>query len=965
MVQLSGSGAARKNTNNTAIQLRKDLRKLLIEKNIPFRYDTDVKSKKTPQLLQRIAELTSIPEIIRNPINGSEMDNEGIALFKGLGYQLKDGHWTVPRDAKRIFTIITKQNIEVYTIPKKYLAKYKSGLVTYKVDGKTKSEAFRVVDRNSATNAVNTIIYSNYATYGDDAETTIMKIDIYKPYLSEGVYVYGAAYRGTRNCVIKALEAFTRKSKPEMHDKYRRGVFESDYLPIAKEFGVVLRVNVQGQLVKYNETRKKGICDLKYLNNHVIANYNGDERPIVKHQSFSDHEINTIFDSEPIDSILNVIKIKDEIICIETTKTKHQLSQQKFGEINIPINSDALTATTEFKRLFVEVNKLQRFPADNDAKAIARHGIKVLQSNFKEGSTIDLRGAYANFHKLPCYEGIPFDLAIQCNGNQTPEERQCILDNYLGFGLCSGWISYYDGRIETRWVPINLIKSRISKGYEVKVERWRLAFAKGDLDLSMFKGMPKGFWYRVIGSMSRVKRSESFATTDPILCKSVGGHDWRSINDVPVFLCEHKEELCSSYVHVSAYIQGYIEQMLEDKFDQLQADNVNWWAVYVDGISTTSDMTKYEDKYWASKPNKVFNMGDDQFDSSYTEASILDHDLLTQMEAERKHLNTADEEGYWEELGELDEKYMKLYEAKWKEINFVDIMVRGPGMHKIIDGPAGSGKSTKIKAVQRMFGCVILVPNNNQKAIFDGFYCETIDMHLTQQLNEKKHRIQFAIIDEYTMLDPSKLHRFDQALMFGNVAQLKIGEFLRYKAFDHHLLQKVYRCNLELETAALEGKKGNYSSFQQISIDDALKTGYTILSPTHRQIEAINSRALKMDQKKRGCLGEAPGNFVGHPIRFTKTDLKKDIYAGDMGWLVDGLCINERTQQSHKIPVGRDPHNSLVVYAYARTYHCTQGLQFDKIICCVAAMRDWDMLYTGATRCRKIEDVFVIKSMTS
>lgn len=946
MVQLSGAGALPGNINNTAIALRKELKRLYDVHGISYRYDRDIKPMKATQLIDLIAKATPKPKVILNPINGSKMDSEAITLFTALGYKLDNGNWTVPRGLKTIKCIVTKVGHIIYTIPKKYLLKHKSGLVTYEVNGNILSEAFRVIDRDSATRKINDIIYSNLAMYG--VETNIIKVQLYKPYLADGVYVYGAAYRGTKNCVIDALEKFTKKSMPELHDQYSRGVFESDFLSIAKSFGVVIRVNVQGQLVKYNESRKKGICDLKYLNNHVIANYNGDARTVVKHKDLSMSVIDQIFKIEPIESILNVIKVKDEIICIETTKTKHQLSHQKFGDILVPINSDSLTATTEFKRLFIEVNKIQRFPANNDAKTIARHGIKVLKANFKKGTTIDLRGAYDNFHKLPCYEGIPFDLAIQCNGNQTPEDRQCILDNYLGFGLCSKWQNYYTGCMETRWVPINLIKSRISKGYTVKVERWRLAFAKGDLDMNMFNGMPKGFWHRVIGSMSRVERAESFATTDPILCKSVGGHDWNTINGIPVFLCEQKRELCSSYVHVSAYIQGYIEQMLEDMVDRLNADKVEWWAVYVDGISTEVDLSKYENEYWACKPNKELNMGEFSSDLSYTEASIMDHDLLTQMKSELKV--SKDDEDYYEELGMLEDKYDELYQNKWKAMPFVDIIVRGSGMHKIIDGPAGSGKSTFIKSIQHMFGCPILVPNNNQKAIFDGFHCETIDMLLTQQKTAGYTRLPFVIIDEYTMLDPTKLPQFPQALMFGNVAQLKIGEFLRYQEFDHYLLKTVYRCNPELEEASIAGKKGDISKFQQLTITKALKTGYTILSPTHRQIEAINSMALKMDQKER-------------PIRFTKTDLKKDIFAGDIGRLVNGICINDRNQKSYKIPVGRDPHTSTVVYAYARTYHCTQGLSFDKIICSVAAMTDWDMLYTGATRCQKLEDVFIVKSL--
>jgi ATP-dependent exoDNAse (exonuclease V) alpha subunit len=181
--------------------------------------------------------------------------------------------------------------------------------------------------------------------------------------------------------------------------------------------------------------------------------------------------------------------------------------------------------------------------------------------------------------------------------------------------------------------------------------------------------------------------------------------------------------------------------------------------------------------------------------------------------------------------------------------------------------------------------------------------------------------------------------------MFGNVAQLKIGEFLDYKEFDHHLLTKVFRCNKELEDAAIAAKQRNLDAFKRIEIEDALKSGHTILAATHKTIEEINDIGLKMD--------------LPRIIRFTKTQLKKDIFAGDMGVFKNGRCVNSRTGKAYKLKVGRNPMKDLVVYGYAQTYHSTQGQEMDHVILCIDGIKNWDMLYTGATRVHKLEEVMI------
>jgi hypothetical protein len=901
------------------------------------------------------------PKIL-NPITGTKMSQRGIQMYLKLGYTLANGKLSYEMPKKVIGEIVSKEGNIVYTITKKDVGTYKTGLISYNViDVEDNTviyhgvKGFSVSKRSSATANVNELLYENEDTYGDACKTVIESVELYKPKFTDKM-IHGLAYRinldedpndydfddseryvkHTKNCVITALENHLKRKLPEMHKKYADGVAEEHYDEIAKALNIVIRVKIMNVFKTYNASRKKGIIDLIYLNNHVVAKYSGDDREIVKHKTLDNATISNIFREDDVHDITNIIKLGSDVMCIDTLSKRHQLSHQTIKSKNvktlIEINSDALTATTEYKKLFIEKNHIRRIDASyEDAKHFARHGIKVLKCDFMKGNTIDLKGAYTNFMNYPCYEGIPYDITFWISGDA---DINVITSKYAGFGLVSGWKNYYTGDLETRWAPIPLIKSRLSKGHQFKVERWALAFAKGDLDLSMFKGMHKRLWHLCIGSMSRCEFGESEATTDPVLAESIGAFKFGEINGTDVYVATKDPEACSTYVHVSAYIQGYVEIMMEDKFDQMRKDDVNWWAVYVDGISTDGNVDKYVDEFWASKPNVEFNApsfdADDHMERDYIDMSYIEAPIIC---------------GFDDIENDIEQK--KQYDEYWKIRKFVDIHAQGSNRFKIIEGPAGSGKSTMIKAIYKTCDAIILTPNNSQKEQFAGMRCETIDMYLTLMRvgNGKLKKYPFVLIDEYTHMNPDKLKHFESALMFGNCAQLKIGDYLDYKQYDHHVLTTVYRCDKELEDVANEAKGGDISKFPRIELKEALKNGYTILAGTHRIIEKINNIGLSMD--------------LPRIIRFTKTNLKKNIFAGDMGILKNGLCISNRTGLSHKMKVGRDPKKDLVVYGYARTYHATQGAEMEKVVLCTDCITNWDMIYTGATRVHHLENAMI------
>lgn len=866
--------------------------------------------------------------IIKNPVTGLPMDAHTKSVFESLGYKMINNKFTLPRFYSNLNPIKTLQGTTIYPLSSKQLKRFHTGLLIYTVNGKNHAEAFNIRDRDSATRKANDIIYSNN-------NVIINKIHLYTAPKLEHTLI-GPAYRSIygKNCVISALEQQLKKSFPELHELYSDGVFQDDYESIAKALKIQIRLNIGNEKKVFNAQGKYKMIDLIYLNNHVVAKYGGDfdattEETVIQHNTLDLAQIL----SGRVDQITEIIESGSDLVCIKlitqsdnlmTYIESHQLTHQKFDKKLVEIQGISITAVSEFKHLVIRANNLRPITwGMNDAQHFARHGIKVVNM-FENGKTIDLKGAYTNYMQWPCYEGIPFDITFWINGDQTPSERECILNNYLGFGLVSNWRNHFTDAIECRWAFIPHIKARIAKGQNLIIERWALSFAKGDLDLSMFKDMPKRLWHQVLGSMSRTHIRSTGATTDPVWAKSKGGHEWRVIDGKKIYKTYFEPRECNTYVHVAAAIHSYTEMMMEAKYDQLIADGIIPWSVYVDGISTNTSLTKYVDQFWQEKANnKLFETFGD---SSYTEAPLLDKDLMARSKTD-------------EDWGDLYHEH----QDRWAPRKFVDIMVNGPGAHKVIDGPAGSGKSTLVKKISAMIPKpMILVPNNNQRAIYDGLKCMTIDMYLTQF---KEPRVPFLLIDEYTMLDPTKLEQFGSTLLIGNVAQLKIGAYLDYKDFDHHLLTKVYRCNPELEKAASLAKEGKFNQFTRLNIVDALKAGKVILAATHDLIEDINDIGLKLNLPKR--------------IRFTKTDLKRDIFAGDMGYYRNNLCVNDRNGRSYKATPGRNPKKDSVVYGFARTYHATQGLEFNSIVCCIDKIRDWDMLYTGCTRVHNLNEVHI------
>jgi hypothetical protein len=858
---------------------------------------------------------------IKNPINNTYLNKKSLNKLLNVGYQLNNNVLSLPAASKELKKVKATDGTFKYIVPKKFLKNYKSGVIFF-TSSDHKNVLMHTFRVDEAISPEHEALHLEYQYPG----FTIIKIELYKhiPLNTD----FGVAYRSfdNKNCVISALESSLKKDLTKFHKEYKYGVTQSDYEVIAKKLDIGIRVHISHDLkFDYNMARCQKIHNLLYLNNHVIC-YKNVEKQIIKYDNIDDN-LETIFNNESIDAITNVIKVNDEIVSIETTDNIYRQNYQTINKEKIAIKGDGLTATSEYKKAFLNVNQIT--PIDkhlDDAKQFCRHGIKILKSPYELGSTIDLKRAYNNFMHFPSYDGMPFDISFFVKHND--DELDNIL-TYAGFGLVE-WINVFTNKMETRWASIPHIKSRLANSEllesnglnsEIKFYKWALAFRKGDYDLSMFDGTGKRLWQYVVGSLSKTTFSTSMASTDPILAQNEKLFQSITISDKRVYFGQKDDPSVKPlYTHVTAYVQSYTEIELESKyFDVINKFGIDSiYGIYVDGISTTIDkkaLSILEDPIWSVKSNSVFHFDTESDDVSYIKANIGN-----------------------------------IYDGE-----FVNIHVTGDSCIKVIDGPAGSGKSTLLKKIAKMSDSVILVQNNTQKSIYDEFNVMTVDMYLTK--NQFNVKDSFVLIDEYFQMDPKKLMYFRNALLVGNKEQLSIYENpIDYQNYDHHLLTKIYRYNDDLNTYIndrLASNKYDYSKF--VEVEDALKNGKLILAATHQIINKINNIALKLK--------------LAPKLRFTKTNLKSDIFANDDAEIRNGRVFNLRNSRYYSYTlkdVGvysgcKCKHDCkckmpILCYSFAKTYHSTQGKEYDDIVLCVDSSTK-KMLYTGMTRIHAIDEL--------
>lgn len=947
-----------------------------------------------------LPERDQIPVV--SPIHGHVIDRKEIAKMIKVGYRMKKNK-LFPPVGKR-FPLIKPDNESIringedyllFNIKANDMKIYKTGILKYVLKNDTEPdysgvEIIRMVERNSAVNRLYGILYDKNQNLGQfqpewkfrkhacsltlikySAETDFglayhtetlaqpeehdlriinrFKADGLTEYTCEMYNAYANFIKRLsvdkmpeyddpgciksswpthkefkKNCVISAIENLIKVDLHVLHLEYFRGVAKSDFEAIATHIKYVIKLHVGKEILVFGKmflARKRKHLHLKYINNHVVAHID-NHKEIIRVPEIDLDKILSKYES--IGEIENLMITKDGIIGVEFDDTQYMLSHQKVGNEVIPINTDFPTVISDYKNRFIQMNNIRpcSLPIAHD---FCRHGIMIINDN-KPGWTLDMKSAYSNYETNMFYSGFPLDITFEVD-RPSNQEIRTILKNYEGFAFCD-WENIYTKEIEQRWVTIPQLLCRIEAkrsgyanvGYQ-KVLKFAVAFASTEkLDTSIFDKHDKRLYHKVLGSMSKVTKYETLTTTDSIMAASKGLAAIHEYDDVTIYYgFTDEKKMDKVYTHITAYVQGYTEIGIEMAYYHMSANIENFdskiTAVYVDGISTTC-----------------------------SEQELLDLKFIPSM----YHLKPNNFIGYPTQGRDSSYKPVEYIPCTNK---FIDIPVIRPtqsNRFKIIDGSAGTGKSTMIKKIRQMMPNVkILVQSNQQKDIFinDGFNnIDTVDMYLTTHWTHDKPIADFVIIDEYYQMGLDKLMKFKSALLFGNSDQLSIGNNLIYmRDFDYHILTKCYRFDDEVSKICQNILKNfDYSGIDSIDIKEALLNDYMILSSNHTTIEKINDIGLALNLPK--------------VIRWTKTDLKKSIYAGDMGIYKNGVCYNNRNGKIYNTKPGRITGSThpAVVYAFARTYHSTQGQEFPKV-CCIMDGLSFSKrkhLYTGVSRIR-------------
>lgn len=870
------------------------------------------------RLLKKAAETGAI----KNPITQQKFINsDAINKYLSIGYKLgvnqlnSNIRWV---NIKSAAGYLSKNEMKQYNIFKVIItANLGKGDKEYLFTGQINNN-----DKFIA-NKINEWIYTLLANTEINREDAITKIEIklakFRNNREDLEPEFGPAFKGVSNCVINSLSSFKdlkgiiESKKYLLNNIVKDGVFKEDYEKLAKELKIKLRVHINNNKIIYNSESKKRGYDLYYFNNHVVAKVTPKEEK----ETILCEKIN-ITDKDLINCV-NCNYEDGEFIYFETLDKiyikNHQIINKKRYDI-----IDTISPVTQYKNLFINKNEIFSFSGE-DSINFCKHGIMLKKINYMEGNTIDLKGAYRNFENFPSYDGMPFSIDIITNETNL----DLFLNKYAGLALvkCVNPITLKE---EIRYLTIPMINHRIKIGYSpITYYKWFLSIRKGDYDMTMFTKEDKTLFIHMVGLLSKCYKEETAATTDYILARDLELPNSYHFNEGILYYGKTKnKKFKPNYSYVSAYIQQYTEIEMEKLYMQIK-DRCDIYMVYVDGISINTkyndnlDYLNYDKDLFSVKPNNPNMKGPEELLINFEDESkviSLDEDTI----------NYAD--------------CTKFIDVSFSDENQENNNFLGSSKNKFIIGGPGTGKSTKLKLLNETYGWPILTQSNLQKTIYKN--AMTVDYVM-----ERQERYAIVLIDEYFMMDAHKLNYFSNCICVGDPNQLNVTQNkINYKAYNYLKLEKVYRFNFILKQCLESVLKGKLINVKKISIKDALKSGIQILAPTHEKINEINKIGLSLNIERK--------------VRFCKSNKKEDYYTGDIGIETKQGILNLRNNRYYKIKVSNYfDENAIIKYAFALTYHSTQGLEFPEVACVYDKNKyDRKMLYVGFSRVKKLENIY-------
>ncbi len=327
----------------------------------------------------------------------------------------------------------------------------------------------------------------------------------------------------------------------------------------------------------------------------------------------------------------------------------------------------------------------------------------------------------------------------------------------------------------------------------------------------------------------------------------------------------------------------------------------------------------------------------------------------------------------------------------------------------IVEGGAGTGKTTLIKEIIEVYGlnkknALILAPtgkaadNLNIRCGID--FAQTISKALGMDYTEIRffrnewnmlQGIKWVIIDEFSMLSYKDLLAVLRAIpqdvkvvMFGDPHQLKpikrkgdpddktsIMDFLNKHEFPTLVLSKVMRYNNGVAKVVKAFKEGRLK-FEGLRSYDNLPKDAQILVPTRRMAMYFNKYMQEKLSNGKEFIevpygkGDGTGKlYIGDKIIVNKNIYELDVYNGMIGYVVDFFEDKIIANFGDRIITFEREHYKYISLAYALTIHKAQGSEYNKVAVIlhskVFRWEDYERLvYTAITRAKKRVGVWVV-----
>ena len=728
------------------------------------------------------------------------------------------------------------------------------------------------------------------------------------------------AFDGTKNCVIAALEEhFTKHNYiydfGKLYTTYKYGVYGNDYEDISRKLKTSINIRLPlGNSLTYGKKRTDRAAFHGSYNNHHVSFQKKDKKETMWVDNFSGFNEH--------DTIVNMIGEA----CIETSTTLYRLKSLEFNEVQLDLQTtNTYSSTGYFAQAFLASNDLKPISPNDfniDAiKTLCHHGI-MFSNGSDANMNYDLKSAYTTFDKCSYYSGIPTDLTYCVDVSSMNFEQLTSFTKYEGFVYVL-MTDIWTNKTVTRWVSMPYYRFYLEKREDL-ITPYYMLLSRGVTELNMecFKGCPKRTWHKVLGYLNRTMGTVSYATIDPVLAKTGRGVvETKTINGRNVYTKTLLVDKINNkyYPHVAGYVQSYTEIRLECLALEIKKKGGRISKVWVDGIDTNVKL--YVGNEW--------------------------------------HVREA-------EIHECHEIVYKctepIYCSKHYD-NILDVYEKSPRI--IIKGVAGTGKSTKVRAIHAQVpNSIVLVPTNELKKQYPNCRVETVDMVCTNPY--PYFRYSTMIIDEYSMVTQEMLNnllaRLNPVLLIlvGDTEQLVPvnGSMIDETDYTIIILEKIHRQHNTMFQDKLNKLRstGEFKFTQFIERREAVRKRYIIVSSTHNEIDKLNKLGLMLNDNQL-----IDGVKIGSPVRFYKTT--KSFNAGELGTItsIDENKLTIKKNDETLVHIKTSTFKKYHKLAYSVTYHAVQGKTIDgNVVINTHKLFDKKMKYVGCSRVVREDQLFLL-----